>query len=155
MPSEAKITKSSFGKSNRYRMTTFKRENSRNNNREFIKSPINKEYKKKSNTKKLSEKKNNEDKNNISISDKSFNTNKKRLTIIPNNDGKVKKKFNNINMNKYKTGNIIEQNTNNDMNDFFLQQKFNELIIPKTTITLADNTSDKNRTNEAITFKNT
>jgi hypothetical protein len=28
------------------------------------------------------------------------------------------------------------------MKDYFLQQKFNELIIPKTTITLTDNTSD-------------
>ena len=138
---EPKINKSPIGKQNKYQMTTFKKENSRNNNRELIKSPINKENKKSNNSKKLSEIKNIESKNTIGMTNKSFNANKKRLTIMPNNDIKMAKKFNNINMNKYKTENNNEPN-NNNMNDYFLQQKFNELIIPKTTITLTDNTSD-------------
>ena len=131
--SEPKINKSPIGRQNKYRLTTFKRENSKNSNRELIKSPINKENKKNNNTKKLSEKKNIEGKSTISMNNKSFNANKKRLTIMPNNDNKVAKKFNNINLNKYKTENNYEPN-NNNMKDYFLQQKFNELIIPKTTI---------------------
>ena len=112
------------------RLASYKRDN-RNNNKE-IKSPLNKD-KKQTNTKKLSEMKNSEDK--IYINNKSFNNNKKRLTLIPNNENnKITKKLNN---NKYKT----ECNNENikNMNDYFLQQKFNEIIVPKTTITLTDN----------------
>ena len=112
------------------RLASYKRDN-RNNNKE-MKSPLNKD-KKQTNTKKLSEMKNSEDK--IYINNKSFNNNKKRLTLIPNNENnKITKKLNN---NKYKT----ECNNENikNMNDYFLQQKFNEIIVPKTTITLTDN----------------
>ena len=112
------------------RLASYKRDN-RNNNKE-MKSPLNKD-KKQTNTKKLSEMKNLEDK--IYINNKSFNNNKKRLTLIPNNENnKIAKKLNN---NKYKT----ECNNENikNMNDYFLQQKFNEIIVPKTTITLTDN----------------
>ena len=112
------------------RLASYKRDN-RNNNKE-MKSPLNKD-KKQTNTKKLSEMKNLEDK--IYINNKSFNNNKKRLTLIPNNENnKITKKLNN---NKYKT----EYNNENikNMNDYFLQQKFNEIIVPKTTITLTDN----------------
>ena len=112
------------------RLASYKRDN-RNNNKE-MKSPLNKD-KKQTNTKKLSEMKNLEDK--IYINNKSFNNNKKRLTLIPNNENnKITKKLNN---NKYKT----ECNNENikNMNDYFLQQKFNEIIVPKTTITLTDN----------------
>ena len=112
------------------RLASYKRDN-RNNNKE-MKSPLNKD-KKQTNTKKLSEMKNLEDK--IYINNKSFNNNKKRLTLIPNNENnKITKKLNN---NKYKTE-FKNENIKN-MNDYFLQQKFNEIIVPKTTITLTDN----------------
>ena len=135
--SEPKIVKSPPGKMNKCRMIAFKSENSRNNDREMAKSTINKEYKMMKNTQKISEKKNKEDKNCKNI----LNNNKKKLTILQNNNNKGHKKFINVNINKYKTENNIEQNTNSIINDISMQQKINELIIPKTTISLTDITS--------------
>ena len=139
-------------KYNKYRMTTFKRQYSKNNNKEKLKSPLNNnEFKKKTN-KKSSENNNYEERNNI-INSKSFNNNKKRLTIIPTNDNnKLIRKFNKINMTKYQTDNSNNDQINN-INDLILQQKYNELIIPKTTITLTENISDKNIEMKQLYYK--
>ena len=123
-------------KNNKLRMTSFKRDNSRNKNRDTIKSPINKEFKKQNITKKISERNNFEDKN--VLNNKIYN-NKKRFSIIQNSDNNKIAKRINI-MNQYKTE--INNEQFNNINEG-LQHKYNEIIIPKTTITLTENDSKK------------
>ena len=146
-PTESQIftekTKSQ-NKYNSYRITNVKRNNSRNNKEINNSTPP--KNNKTNNSKRFREKKVIEEKN-IS-NNKSFNQNRKRLTIIPNpnnDNSRINKKYNNINVKNIKIENNNDQNTinNTNVNDYFLQQKFNEYIIPKTTITLANNYSKK------------
>ena len=134
-PTEPQILPQKTKSPNKYN-SNIKRNSSRNN-KEINSSPSNN---KNINSKKLGEKKLNEEKN--IINNKSFNQNRKRLTIIPYNYNKTisNKKFNNLSIKKIKTYYNNEQNTQNTyINDYLLQPKFNELIIPKTTITLTNN----------------
>ena len=135
-------------KYNTYRMTNFKRNNSKNN-KEINRTPSkNKNF----NSKTKGEKKIIEEKSNLN--NKSFNQNRKRLTIIPNcENNRMNKKINNIHSKKIKTENNNEQIAN--INDYFFQPKFNELIIPKTTITLSNNYNKKIKEINPIYLKST